>query len=510
MPLRYGKCINYGLCAKADTREAQNIADGADFVRQECKRPLVAIGDSAGGGGVNRALMLVVAIVLILLLGGGLYYLFGRSHGTGLGSSGPVAATPGSLAPSSGVAPTLRLSGSNTIGAELGPALAEGWLAGKGTANIHRERSGSADEARIAGTYNGQPIVVEVKAHGSSTAFTDLGAGACDIGMASRKITAAEVAGLLTKAGDLTTNASEKVLGLDGVAVIVNEANPTDAMAKEEVAQIFSGTVSGREWHVYARDDKSGTYDTFKDRVLGNRALVSTAKRIEDSRALVTAVAQDRNGIGFVGLPYAVGVKVLAIAEKGAIPMVPNAMTMRTEAYPLSRRLYLYVPDSAKPEARDFVRFALSPVGQDIVDKSGFVGQKIEVMTSQQTPANGPEGYVQQKQQSDRLSVDFRFLTGSSTLDTKAVDDINRFASAMNSQYAGRGVILVGFADNTGNPAANLALSKERADAVAQQMRSHGVNPVLIKGFGQELPVADNGTEDGRQKNRRVEAWLRK
>ena len=97
-----------------------------------------------------------------------------------------------------------------------------------------------------------------------------------------------------------------------------------------------------------------------------------------------------------------------------------------------------------------------------------------------------------------------------STLDTKAVDDINRVATTMGSQFAGRGIILVGFADNTGNSGANLALSKARADAVAQQMRSRGITPVLVTGFGQELPVADNSTEDGRQKNRRVEAWLRK
>jgi outer membrane protein OmpA-like peptidoglycan-associated protein len=41
-------------------------------------------------------------------------------------------------------------------------------------------------------------------------------------------------------------------------------------------------------------------------------------------------------------------------------------------------------------------------------------------------------------------------------------------------------------------------------------MRQEGINPVLITGFGQELPVADNSTLDGQEKNRRVEVWLRK
>jgi phosphate transport system substrate-binding protein len=447
---------------------------------------------------------IIVIALLLLLVGGGIYYFL--MHGK---KTTEIAGAPPGTGVMGSVETILRFSGSNTIGAELMPALAEAWLGTKGASNIHRQK-GAADETTVVGTANGQLMAVEVKAHGSATAFTDLGVGACDIGMASRKITAAEAAGLLTKLGDLTSNADEKVIGLDGVAIIVNEVNNTDAMSKEEVAQIFSGASTSGQWNVYARDDKSGTYDTFKDRVLGSRPLVSTAKRFEDSRALVTAVAQDRNGIGFVGLPYAVGVKVLAISEKGAIAMVPNPMTVRTEAYPLTRRLYLYVPDSAKPEARDFVRFAISPAGQDTVEKNGFVGQKIEVMTTRQVPTNSPAGYVQMIPQSDRLSVDFRFRTGSSLLDTKAVDDINRVAAAMSSQLGGRGIILVGFADNTGNPTANLALSKERAEAVAQQMRSHGINPVLVTGFGQELPVADNSTEDGRQKNRRVEVWLHK
>src|SRR5262249_11986899 len=110
----------------------------------------------------------------------------------------------------------------------------------------------------------------------------------------------------------------------------------------------------------------------------------------------------------------------------------------------------------------------------------------------------------------ERLSVDFRFRTGSSELDTKAVDDIKRVATAMSSQFSGRGIMLVGFADSTGSPAANLRLSKDRAQAVAAQMGRQGITPAFVTGFGQELPVADNSTAEGREKNRRVEVWLHK
>ena len=57
----------------------------------------------------------------------------------------------------------------------------------------------------------------------SATAFSSLAAGSADIGLASR-------------------SANERVLGLDGVAVIVNDTNPIDTLSKREVADIFSRT----------------------------------------------------------------------------------------------------------------------------------------------------------------------------------------------------------------------------------------------------------------------------
>jgi outer membrane protein OmpA-like peptidoglycan-associated protein len=64
-----------------------------------------------------------------------------------------------------------------------------------------------------------------------------------------------------------------------------------------------------------------------------------------------------------------------------------------------------------------------------------------------------------------------------------------------------------GHTDNQGGAAANQALSEKRAQAVVSWLTSHGVTAIRLKaqGFGQTKPVADNGTEEGRAKNRRVE-----
>ena len=64
-----------------------------------------------------------------------------------------------------------------------------------------------------------------------------------------------------------------------------------------------------------------------------------------------------------------------------------------------------------------------------------------------------------------------------------------------------------GYTDNVGQPAANQALSERRAQAVVAWLTAHGVTATRLaaKGIGQANPVADNATEDGRAKNRRVE-----
>ena len=63
-----------------------------------------------------------------------------------------------------------------------------------------------------------------------------------------------------------------------------------------------------------------------------------------------------------------------------------------------------------------------------------------------------------------------------------------------------------GYTDNTGDPAANVRLSEERAGNVMAELVRLGIDPTRMsaKGYGAEDPIADNSTEQGRQKNRRI------
>lgn len=414
-------------------------------------------------------------------------------------------------------APLVRLHGSNTIGAELVPALAEAFLQRRGNKTVVRRRT-APDEMSIEAR-DGDRVVesIEVYAHGSATAFTDLEAGKCDIGMASRRIKDDEAASLASL-GQLASAASEHVVGLDGLAIIVNPSNPVSALTKQQIADVFTGTVHSwsevggpsKPIHLYARDDKSGTYDTFKSMVLGKRPLDPGAKRIESSEELSDAVAGDDGGVGFIGLPYVRSAKAVLVQETGSVPLLPSPMTVSTEDYPLARRLYLYAPLSVPIVARDFIDFALSEDGQRVVQQAGFVDLRPKCDPNAAQCTHCTRDYKEAVRNACRMSIDFRFDSGTAQLDTRGLRDLQRLVTLMGRpESASRSLVLLGFSDGKGSRADNIALSQDRANTVQQQLTARGLHIDGVHVFGPDMPVADDSTPEGRQRNRRVEVWLR-
>ena len=89
--------------------------------------------------------------------------------------------------------------------------------------------------------------------------------------------------------------------------------------------------------------------------------------------------------------------------------------------------------------------------------------------------------------------------------------DLDRVVSFLaESGYSGSNVMLFGFADNIGNSRTNYSIAQSRARMVAEEFTRRGLNPATVVGFGPDLPVASNDTDAGRERNRRVEIWLKK
>jgi phosphate transport system substrate-binding protein len=425
-------------------------------------------------------------------------------------------AAPATVAPAP-ARPEVRLHGSNTIGGELIPALAQAFLQRRTTAKAVLLRRTAPDEISVEARSDDRVVeAIEVFAHGTSTGFDDLRGGRCDLGMASRRIHDDELA-LLAPLGNLASAASEYVIAVDGIAVIVNPANPVSVLTKAQIGDLFGGRI--QRWSeiggadapvvVHARDDRSGTYDTFKHLVLGSGELVAGARRHESSDELSDAVAGDARAVGFIGLPYVRSAKAVMVQEAQSSPMLPSQMTVATEDYPLARRLYLYLPSESSQVTRDFVDFALSPDGQQIVRAAGFADLEPSCAPVPPCPTC-PRDYRELVQGACRVSIDFRFEPGTMQLDTRALRDFPRVATLLGlPEYRGRSLVVLGFSDASGARTGDLRLSQQRAALVAQQLRARGLGVVVERGLGAELLVGDDATDAGRERNRRVEAWLR-
>ena len=101
----------------------------------------------------------------------------------------------------------------------------------------------------------------------------------------------------------------------------------------------------------------------------------------------------------------------------------------------------------------------------------------------------------------DRLLFD----TGKATLQPASEDQLTNIAAILKA-YPQVKIRIGGYTDNTGDSAANVQLSEERADNVMAELVRLGIDPARMtaKGYGDADPIADNSTEEGRQKNRRI------
>ena len=428
-----------------------------------------------------------------------------------------IAALCGALPAQAGEPLQLTINGSNTVGARLAPMLVQGMLQEAEVSNLQVELNQRSREHQLSGVDKTLgPLRIRINAHGSSTGFRGLLDRSGQIAASSRPIRDAEVS-QLTGAGNMRSVQAEQIIGLDGLAIIVHPDNQLRELSVQQLADIFSGRIDN--WQqlggeagaisIYARDHNSGTWETFSELVLSpyQLELHAKARRYKSNSDLSRDVSSDIHGIGFVGLDSIGAARALAISAGDSHAMLPTRELVATEDYPLTRRLYLYLrPDEDNRLARQLISFTQSLAGQQLVDESGFVGQNLKAI-SVPARADMPVKYRELADNAQRLSVNFRFAEGSAQLDNKARQDIERLLAYLREHNKGIDrVVLVGFGD-PGRRNAGLR-SRLRASAVSLALTSNGIAVKDFFGLADQIPVADNSTDNGRIKNRRVEVWV--
>lgn len=432
-------------------------------------------------------------------------------------ASFPIPFKKAIVLPSSERVIKLRLHGSNTVGEKLAPALLEAYLRSQSVTQMRWVEGDIATERELQYVQDGQVYAIQLYAHGSKTGFTALLSGNADICMSSRKINKSEITALKTSKGDLLASNQEFIIGLDGVAIIVHKDNPLDQLGMVTLAKIFSGEINNWQQlggadmaiNLYVRDENSGTWDTFNSLLLKahNKQLSDSSLRFESSSELSAQVALDPAAIGFIGLPYVNNSKVLALsATEESTVIYPTRFTVSTEDYVLSRRLYFYTPSSHNKTVQQFSQFVLSEQGQSVVEKVGLVSLNIKLEEAY-IVKNAPKIYNDYAQIASRLSVNFRFKSGSNELGNKAKLDIKRLVDYLGKRRVRR-IVLMGFSDSLEDPKTSLSLSFLRARKLEKALNAYGLIVTAVEGFGEKLPIASNKTVRGRSKNRRVEVWV--
>lgn len=165
------------------------------------------------------------------------------------------------------------------------------------------------------------------------------------------------------------------LIAKDAIAALVNENNPVKELSLAQLKAIFTGQIKnwselgGEDLAIkpYVVKEASATYSVFAKAVLGNVPYQGVEVVTPDAKMIPT-IARERGAIGqlsFSFLTEAKGIRALKIEGQEA--------TVHAQGYPISRPLYIVTKGQPQGEVKNFLTWALSPEGQDIV-KRRFVG----------------------------------------------------------------------------------------------------------------------------------------
>ncbi len=219
---------------------------------------------------------------------------------------------------------------------------------------------------------------IQVNGGGSGTGISALINGIADICQSSRPMKQRERDIIRRKYG---RDVIEIPVAKDGIVVYVHESNPLSEISIRQMKDIYTGKI--RSWKelgwedrpivIYGRENSSGTYEFFKKCVLDGEDFDARVQTLPGTGAIANAVAQDKYAIGYGGIAYSRGIKLLAAKATDDSPAVAaSETTIADNTYPISRELYFYLVREPKGRIRAFIDWVLSDEGQFLAIAEGY------------------------------------------------------------------------------------------------------------------------------------------
>lgn len=213
-------------------------------------------------------------------------------------------------------------------------------------------------------------VQINVQGGGSSQGVTAAASGAADIGSSSRDL----------KEEEKGQGLVETVIAYDGIAVIVHPSNKIEGLTKENIKNIYLGNITN--WKeiggedapitVVCREAGSGTRGAFEEIVMEKQDISNKVIIQNSTGAVRTAVAGDKNAIGFVSL-HALNNEVKPVKVDG---VEANAENVKNGSYKISRPFIYLTKGEPTGAVKAFIDFVLSDEGQKIIVEEGAITVK--------------------------------------------------------------------------------------------------------------------------------------
>ena len=264
---------------------------------------------------------------------------------------------------------------SSAAGTSSGASSAEASSAATEELSGTLSMNGSTSMEKVIKAVNGafmeknKGVTVNLNLTGSGTGIQEASEGKCDIGNSSRKLKDEEAEKL-----DAT------VVGLDGIALVVNPANKLEDITLEDLAKVYSGEITNwkelggddKSIVVIGREDGSGTRDGFESIVMGDKE-PKYAQELESTGSVINAVATTDGAIGYASLAN-VDETVKALKIGGVEATEEN---VKSGAYEVQRPfICATLKGSDNKLVKAYIDFILSEEGQALVLAQGAVPVK--------------------------------------------------------------------------------------------------------------------------------------
>jgi phosphate transport system substrate-binding protein len=239
-----------------------------------------------------------------------------------------------------------------------------------------------AEAAEIFHKQKGWTILLDTQG-GSSGGIAAVGEGLVDIGMTSRELTLEDYQHYPQ------TNFTAYAIGQDAVALIVSKAvwdQGIHALSKEQVKKIYEKQIT--HWDAlggshtpivfYNKEPGRGTWEVFakwlyQDAKKAPPVLHPEIGSNEEGRNKVASHPSAMSQLSYAWTENTAKIKALSIQLENGALVVPSKKTIRSGTYPLARKLYVVTNGPAQGPVRDLIEFLLSPSGQTLVQKHGYL-----------------------------------------------------------------------------------------------------------------------------------------